>query len=294
MKISFNEATARDCSTLEQDLTLCEQAGFDYIEIRIHMLKDYLKTHKVYDLKNFFSYSHLKPHAFNALYIFNAMFSDRMDDLERERERSLMEDFMLTCEVGRSIGSKYLIVVPDIYSNEANTKRYIDTHENIFRDSVRILTKLADIAREYDMNLCWEPVGCIGCAVKTVEQAWEIVKAVDKSNVGVVLDCFNLYLYDKCADFSMMRDVDPGKVFAVHINNADDQPLGILAHCHRRFCDTGTINLESFLGTLKDIGYDDMISIETFRPEYWEKKPEWVISEAYRTTRDAVAAFGRL
>mgnify|MGYP001516081172 CR=1 FL=1 len=34
MFISYNEACARDCSTLEQDLVLCEKAGFDYIEIR--------------------------------------------------------------------------------------------------------------------------------------------------------------------------------------------------------------------------------------------------------------------
>ena len=41
MFISYNEACARDCSTLEQDLVLCEKAGFDYIEIRLDMLTDY-------------------------------------------------------------------------------------------------------------------------------------------------------------------------------------------------------------------------------------------------------------
>ena len=27
-----------------------------------------------------------------------------------------------------------------------------------------------------------------------------------------------------------------------------------------------------------------MVSIETFRPEYWIKSPEWVIETAYKTT----------
>ncbi len=64
MFISYNEACARDCSTLEQDLVLCEKAGFDYIEIRLDMLTDYLKRHTVEELAAFFCTSRLKPHAF--------------------------------------------------------------------------------------------------------------------------------------------------------------------------------------------------------------------------------------
>lgn len=44
MKTSYNEACARDCSTLEQDLSLCEKAGFDYIEIRLDMLRGWLNV----------------------------------------------------------------------------------------------------------------------------------------------------------------------------------------------------------------------------------------------------------
>ena len=48
MFISYNEACARDCSTLEQDLVLCEKAGFDYIEIRLDMLTDALFYFRFY------------------------------------------------------------------------------------------------------------------------------------------------------------------------------------------------------------------------------------------------------
>jgi 2-keto-myo-inositol isomerase len=292
VKISYNEATARDCSTLEKDLILCDKAGFDFIEIRFHMLRDYLKNHSSDDLKNFFDNHRLKPHAFNATYVFNEMFTVRNND--RKREQQVMDDFLLGCEVGKKIGARYIIVVADLYEEEANIKPYIDTNENIFLDSVRILTKLSDIANDYDINLCWEPVGSLGCAVKTVERAWDIVKAVNRDNVGLTLDVFNLHLYGKMNDFSIMSTVDVSKIFAVHVMNADDEPLGVLNHCHRRFCDSGYINLENFLGTLKEMGYDGMVSIETFRPEYWEKDAEWVISEAYRTTRDAVEKYGIL
>ena len=80
MFISYNEACARDCSTLEQDLVLCEKAGFDYIEIRLDMLTDYLKRHTVEELAAFFCTSRLKPHAFNALYLYPEFLSEG-DDL---------------------------------------------------------------------------------------------------------------------------------------------------------------------------------------------------------------------
>lgn len=50
MKTSYNEACARDCSTLEKDLALCEKAGFDYIEIRLDLLRGWLKEHTVEQL----------------------------------------------------------------------------------------------------------------------------------------------------------------------------------------------------------------------------------------------------
>ena len=106
MFISYNEACARDCSTLEQDLVLCEKAGFDYIEIRLDMLTDYLKRHTVEELAAFFCTSRLKPHAFNALYLYPEFLSEGDDEA---RQKELLEEFRLGCEVGRAIGSHYFI-----------------------------------------------------------------------------------------------------------------------------------------------------------------------------------------
>ena len=54
------------------------------------------------------------------------------------------------------------------------------------------------------------------------------------------------------------------------------------------------MDTDSFLQTLKCCGYDGMVSVETFRPEYWAKTPEWVIENAYRTTREALERNGCL
>ncbi|MEK4298555.1 sugar phosphate isomerase/epimerase family protein [Oceanobacillus sp. FSL W8-0428] len=287
MKIGYNEATAKDCSTLEKDLELCEKYGFDYIEIRLDMLKDYLKTHTSDDLKKFFETSHIKPHAMNALYIYEDLFSEKDDSI---KHKEVMDDFLLGCETAQEIGSEYFVVVAPLNRNPAEGP-YIGEWPSIFNNCVRILKELADIAEGYGVKLCFELVGSKYCSVRTVDQAWEIVKTVNKNNVGLVFDVFNLYLFNKLEDFSVMEMVDPEKIYAIHINNADDAAMEELTQANRRFCDTGEINLENFFHVLQRMNYDGMVSIETFRPEYWNKASDWVIQHAYETTLKTLKQF---
>ncbi|UYB60149.1 hypothetical protein N6B35_28595 (plasmid) [Klebsiella michiganensis] len=51
MKIGFNQATSMNCSTLETDVLLCEENGFDFIEFRLDKLREYFKTKSIVDLK---------------------------------------------------------------------------------------------------------------------------------------------------------------------------------------------------------------------------------------------------
>src|SRR3989304_63733 len=106
MKISYNEATAMGCSTLENDLILCEKIGYDFIEIRLDMLRNYLKKYSIKDLKSFFDNNRNKPHAFNAL--FNSNFCDDTS------WKLVREDFMLASKTCEKIGSQYIVVVPTI------------------------------------------------------------------------------------------------------------------------------------------------------------------------------------
>lgn len=290
MQLGYNEATAKDCSTLEKDLELCEKYGFDYIEIRLDMLRDYLKTHSSNDLKQFFESSHLKPHAMNALYIYEDLFSEKDDPV---KYKEAMDDFLLGCKTAKEIGSEYFVVVAPLNRNPVEGP-YIGEWPSIFSNCVRILKKLADIAEDYDVKLCFELVGSKYSSVRTVEQAWKIVKTVNKNNVGLVFDVFNLYLFNKLQDFSEMEIVDPEKIYAIHINNADDAANEELTQANRRFCDTGEINLENFFQVLQRLKYDSIVSIETFRPEYWNKEPEWVIQQAYETTLKTLKQFNAI
>ena len=128
--------------------------------------------------------------------------------------------------------------------------------------------------------------------MRSIAQADAIVRAVDRDNVGFVMDAYNIHLNGGLNDFSALTAVAPGKIFAAHINNADPVPEEEMGQDKRRFADRGVVDVEAFLHALRDAGYDGMVSVETFRPEYWAMAPERVVAEAYRTTREVMEKYG--
>lgn len=284
MYISYNEACGLGCSTLEKDLELCEQEGFDYIEIRFDMLMEYLKTHTVDELASFFSTHHIKPHAFNALYLYPEFLRED-DDLKRRT--FLLGQFLFACEIGKKIGNHHMIVVPP-FQGEKNHVLFPGNEDDNSGNCVRMLKELGHIAKRYDMNLCFELVGFPRSSVRTIETARKIVEEVDMTNVGYVFDAYNIYLFHGKNEYEEMKSVDKEKIFAVHLNSADDVPERERTQEKRCFVDQGVVDTNKFLAVLKDIGYEGMCSIETFRPQHWGKTPEWVIKAAYSTTYEAM------
>ncbi len=290
MLISYNQACGRDCSTLEKDLILCEKAGFDCIEIRLDMLRDYLTRNTLDDLAEFFRTSRLRPHAFNALYIYPEFLSG---DDDEAKQAELLAEFDLACKAGKAIGSRYIIVVPPL-QRDPKGGPYMGTWEHTFDNCVRILLRLGEMAGEYDMNLCFELVGFTRSSVRSIEQADAIVTAVNRPNVGFVFDSYNIFLNGGLNDFSGIGRVRPEKIFAAHLMSADAVPPGERGQDKRRFCGEGCVDTDAFLQALKAAGYQGIASVETFRPEYWAKTPEWVVATAYETTRKALADNGCL
>lgn len=273
MKLGYNEATAMKRSSLEKDLELCERYGYDYIEIRLDMLKDYLANHTVKDLEDFFKESHLKPYAFNS--IENVNFCN-----EREWEERL-ELFTFGCEISREINNPYMIIVPTMGAGMVQK-----TEIEVFNDSVEVLLKLSDIAKPYGVKLAFEPIGDPRWCVRSLRQCWDIIRTVDRENVGIALDAFNLYMYNKLADIEDIGLIPLKKIFVYHIDDSEDLPLGVLDHCNRLFPGDGIIPLEKISSMLKSAGYDEIASLELFRPEYWDMEPEDVIRIGAQKTRE--------
>ncbi|UYB60148.1 sugar phosphate isomerase/epimerase (plasmid) [Klebsiella michiganensis] len=200
------------------------------------------------------------------------------------KDEELIEEFVWGCRIAKEIKAGYFIIVPPL-QRDPNGGPYIGDTEKTHENCVRILKRLSTIASEYDVKLCFELVGFNRSSVRTIEQAWNIVNHVNEDNVGLVFDSYNLHLYRGLNNFSAIKHVNANKIFCAHINNGDFIDIDKASQENRRFCDSGTIDLYNFLKNLKEAGYDGIVSVEIFRPEYWQKTPEWVISNAYQTTR---------
>lgn len=271
MKIAFNQATTLRNSTLETDLIYCQKHGYDYIEIRLDKLKEFLTEHTVDDLKKFFEMNRIKPYAFNAL--------EFISFRDEEGFHQIEDDLRFLCEVGSVIGCKKIIVVPTFDIGDYS-------RDVIKSETVRVLRLLSDRAQPYGVSLAFEFVGYPNCSVNTFSQAYEIVEAANRDNVGIVLDCFHFYAMN--SQMEDLRKADPRKIFVFHIDDCEDLPVGELRDHHRVWPGLGVIDLDLILTTLKEIGYNEMVSVELFRPEYWEWDAERTIETAKQTTENAI------
>lgn len=274
MKLGFNEATCMKRSTVEKDLYFCEKYGYEYIELRLDMLKDYFTRNTIKDLQTFFRSSRLKPYAFNSI--------ENINFCSSEEWAKLTDIFKFGCEIAEAIGNRYMIVVPTM-----GPDMHLKSKKEIFDDSVKVLYKLADIAKPYGVKPAFEPIGDKRWCVGSLDQALEIIHAVNRDDVGLALDSINLFLFNRLENIDTIDDVPLEKLFVYHIDDCEDLPLGTLDHCHRLYPGEGVIPLEAISKKLHTKGYNEICSVELFRPEYWELEPELVI----KTAAEKVAHF---
>ncbi|ALP35639.1 isomerase [Paenibacillus sp. IHB B 3084] len=273
MKLCFNQATTLRNSNLVKDLQLCEQHGYDYIEIRtMDKLPEYLQDHTIDDLVAYFNTHHIKPLAFNALVFFNNRDEAAYQEIIREFKEMLV--------TGQKLGIQYIVAVP-LVTEEKIRK------EDIRQSAVSVLKELSDLAEPYGIRIAVEFVGHPQCTVNTFGQAYDIVEAVDRANVGLVLDCFHFHAMG--SRLEDLQKADGSKIFILHIDDTEDFPIGFLTDEDRVWPGLGAIDLESILSTLKGIGFSDVVSVELFRPEYYELDAEEAIRTAKETTIQAVS-----
>jgi 2-keto-myo-inositol isomerase len=139
-----------------------------------------------------------------------------------------------------------------------------------------MLRAMSDVAGE--VGLAFEFLGKPGCSVPTLDMAIEIVGAVDRANVGMVIDTFHFP-----AGGSVFADLDRvpiDRLFVVHLNGCEDRRREELTDAHRLYPGEGVIPSAEILSRLQARGYDGVVSIEIFRPEYWAQDPREVARTA--------------
>lgn len=266
MKLALNGATTMHAD-LETDIKAASSAGFELIEIWAAKLREFLKTGTTEDLKNLLVENDLEPYSINS--IEHITFRTEADYQEIKAEcREL-------AKIAGEIGCPYVVVVPGKLPTGAD-------HEMIMAESVRVLNDLADIAEPYRVSLAFEFLGQTDCSVQTLDFCKEIVEKVNRKSIGLVIDTFHFYAGN--SSFEAIETLDPEKLFIFHINDAEDLPRVELTDAHRLYPGEGILPIREIKKRFDRIGYDRMVSIEIFRPEYWNQDPFEVARKARQAT----------
>lgn len=267
MKIGINGATTMRAD-LETDIKAAARAGYDYIEIWAGKMREYLKNHSAADLKKLIADNNLEPWAINSI----EHISFR-SDADFARIKAECEEFS---RIAQEIGCPHIVVVPGkLPSREVS-------EDEIIEENVRVLNELADIAEKYHVKLAFEFLGQTDNSVQTLDLARKIIDQVNRDSVGHVIDTFHFYAGN--SSIEAIETMKPEKLFIFHINGAEDLPAHELTDAHRLYPDEGILPTSEIKRAFDKIGYHKMVSIEIFRPEYWEKDPFEVAQKAKDAT----------
>ena len=270
MKLALNGATTMHAD-LPTDIKAAGEAGFDLVEIWAAKLREFLKTNKVEDLKQLLKENNLEPYSINS--IEHITFRNEEDYAKIKAE----------CEelsaIAGEIGCPYIVVVPGKLPENASK-------EEIIEESIKVLNELGDIAEKHNVSLAFEFLGQTDCSVQTLDLCNEIVEKVNRKNIGNVLDTFHFYAGN--STFEAIDNLKPEKLFIFHINDAEDLPKEELTDAHRLYPGTGILPIKEIKARFDKIGYDKMVSIEIFRPEYWNENPFEVAKKSKETTEKAL------
>ena len=270
MKLALNGATTMHAD-LETDIKAASEAGFELIEIWAAKLRDYLVSKTTEDLKETLRKYDIAPYSINS--IEHVTFRSEADYL------SIIEECEELSRIAGEIGAPYVVVVPGKLPENATKKEIAD-------ESVRVLRELGDIAAKSGISLAFEFLGQTDCSVQTLDFCKEIVDEVDRENIGLVIDTFHFYAGN--SSFEAIENLNPDKLFIFHINDAENLPKDQLTDAHRLYPGEGILPIKQIKKRFDGIGYDRMVSIEIFRPEYWDLDPFEVARKARRSTIDVL------
>ena len=251
---------------LATDIRAAGSAGFDYVEIWAAKLRRFLKDHSAADLKSLFAAAGVKPLSINSIEHITFRDPDTYAAIKAECEE--------LSSIAAQIECPWIVVVPGkLPEHEA-------TFDEIIDESVKVLNELAEIAARHNRALAFEFLGQSDCSVQTLDLADEIVRRTNRENVGMVIDSFHFYAGGSTIE--MIEAITPERLAIFHINDAEDLPRDQLTDAKRLFPGLGILPLKEIISAFRRIGYDQVASVEIFRPEYWERDPFELARDAKR------------
>ena len=169
--------------------------------------------------------------------------------------------------------------------NFARAERKFDIMEQLDTDSLLIcsnvsphaingmqrsaddLAELAQQAAKRGFKIGYEALAW-GRYIKDYQQAWELVKMADQSNLGIILDSFHIFARGQ--DLSTLAEIPGNKITLVQIADAPKLDMDVLqwSRHFRCFPGQGDFPIVEFMKIVSQSGYQGYVSHEIFNDEF--------------------------
>lgn len=169
------------------------------------------------------------------------------------------------------IGSPMLVVC-------ANTRA--DTIPDADRAAAD-LAALADLARTRGLRIGYEALAT-SAQVRSYVDAWTIVKKANRENLGLIINAVHSIAAD--ADFGRLRDIDPQRIFLVHLADAPTARIDtrLLTQSFRLLPGQGNLPVHDLYGALAALNYRGPLSLEIFNDQSRALTPSAIARDGMR------------
>lgn len=274
MDLGYNGLTTRH-TTLQEDIYESVKYGFKAIELRDFKIEAYLKDYTLSDLDKMFRTTGTWPVAINSIEINEKSF--RNSDL-------LIDKLIWMLNVANIIKCPFIIVAPMNSANNTNSKF-------IRQNLVKIFREMSDFCSQYNnIKIGLEYIGSPEAMIKTLDEALELLSAINKDNVGLVIDTFAFYANNSRA--SDIRRIRPDDLLLVHLNDSNAvRGDVVLEESNRIFPGDGVIPFDEIIPEFLKIGYNGVYSIELINPDIWAWDPSEVFRKSYSSLQSLLSAY---
>jgi 2-keto-myo-inositol isomerase len=248
--LCLNTSTIRPASLMDK-IRITGQAGYEAIELWSDDLTQYEAENGsldgvVKELKD----NGLKVVTLIALHGW-------MDSVGAKYQESL-EEARRKMHQAAAVGSEYII------SSPPRGQVDLDLGAQRYR-------QLLQIGREYGVKPAMEFLGFVE-HVNQIKHAWQVVTEAGDPDGTIVLDVFHIYRGGSALDD--LKKIPADRIAIFHFNDAPESPpREQQTDANRVYPGDGVAPLGDMLGIIRSSGYQGVISLELFNPEYWEQDP---------------------
>jgi 4-hydroxyphenylpyruvate dioxygenase len=156
-----------------------------------------------------------------------------------------------------------------------------DVDQN-WQQAVKDVRELGEIGKARGIKIAFEPI-CYGPWINNYITGWELVRDVDHSHVGLVLDAAHIFLPE--TPLEPIEKIPREKIFMVELNDFPGTTFDKreLLRNYRLFPGEGVRPVREFMDRVRATGYDGLVSLEVFNARYRAADPRFVAKRGFQS-----------